>query len=174
MPSPFLDPLREYLMAGGGELPWAALGVLLILLATAAWDGWTGIVPDSALAIGGAGAIAFLFWKIPTSQAVWPMIFAAGTIAILWFINEAWYRAFGRDAIGMGDVKWTALAVLAFGIAPAIWAWLAGSWFAVAWIGGARLCGFKLEKVYFAPFLFIGLMIGLASPLLPLPEFPPL
>lgn len=141
--------------------PWLPGAIYLILLATAAWDARTGIVPNIPLAIGAAAIIVgrFLVEEWPTALVYIAMGF--GAWAVIWVFNEIWFRVFKKDAIGMGDAKWTALAVAAFGPVPALFAWLAGSWVAIAWIGLSWLMGHKIKKVYYAPFLLCGLTIGL-------------
>ena len=74
----------------------------------------------------------------------------------------------------MGDAKWTALAIAAFGFKPALWAWVVGAWLGLSWLAlqavfsllrrlfdpSAQVRDFY-ERLHFAPFLFIGLLAGL-------------
>jgi hypothetical protein len=65
------------------------------------------------------------------------------------------------DAFGMGDAKWTVLAVSCFGIVAGFLAWALGAWLALGWMGLMRLMKRPIARVYFAPFLFIGLCAGI-------------
>src|SRR6185312_381625 len=79
----------------------------------------------------------------------------------LYFINEIWFRAAKADALGMGDAKWTVLAVACFGGPPAVAAWIVGAWLGIGWLGLAKLAHHPIKRVHFTPFLFIGLVIGI-------------
>lgn len=139
-----------------------ALAVLLALGGTAAWDARTGRIPDIPLALAAVPAVAWRVWL-----GDWRTVaLAAGIGFALWAINEVWYRLSGRDAFGMGDAKWTALAALGFGAVAALAAWLVGAWLGLLWMGSARLLGRRLGHVHFAPFLFLGLLLALAWPAL--------
>lgn len=145
----------------GPYAPWLPLVVYLVLLGTAAWDARTGIVPNIPLAVA---ALVFLMgsfiadgWQETAIRGAW----GVGAAVAIWAINEIWFRLFGRDAIGMGDAKWTALAIMPFGWFPALAAWFVGSWISVLWIGACYALRIKIRKVYFAPFLFCGLTVGL-------------
>lgn len=141
--------------------PWLPGFVLLILLGTAAWDARTGIVPNIPLVIG---AVAILGGRLIENSVADAALYAAlgfGAWGVIWLINEGWYKFFKKDAVGMGDAKWTALAVASFGGVPALFAWFAGAWVSIAWIGLCYAVGKRIKKVYFAPFLFCGLVIGL-------------
>ncbi|NDE90168.1 MAG: hypothetical protein EB059_03385 [Alphaproteobacteria bacterium] len=142
--------------------PWLPGAIAFILFATAAWDARTGIVPNIPLLIGGIAIIAGRYLAYGFTDAIVHLALALGLWALLWWLNELCYRFFKRDAIGMGDAKWTALATATFGAIPSLVAWFAGSWVAILWIGFSYLIGQRIRKVYFAPFLFCGLMIGLA------------
>lgn len=149
-------------LLAGPYAPWLTGCVLLILLGTAAWDARTGIVPNIPLLVG---AIAItLGWLLQEGweKAAMQAGMGIGAWAVIWLVNEGWYKFFKKDALGMGDAKWTALAIIAFGPLPAVFAWLAGSWVSIAWILLCYCVGKRIRKVYFAPFLFCGLMIGLA------------
>src|SRR5262249_51412424 len=141
--------------------PWAPLAVYLILLGTAAWDARTGIVPNIPLLIGGIIITAARYMADGWQNALVYLLQGLGAWALGWGLNEVWYRLFKKDALGMGDAKWTALAITAFGIVPALFAWFGGAWIAIAWIAICWLCGKKIRKVYYAPFLFCGLTVGL-------------
>ncbi len=148
-------------MLSGPFAPWLPLGIMVILFATAAWDARTGIVPNIPLLIGAIAIIAGRFLAKGYSDAIINLALGLGLWALLWAFNEFWYRFFKKDAIGMGDAKWTALAAVTFGALPAVLAWFIGSWLAILWIGLCYLFRKRISKVYFAPFLFFGLNIGM-------------
>lgn len=145
----------------GPYAPWLAFGIYLILFATAAWDARTGIVPNAPLFIGAAAWLLALYmttgWKSVGIAAAW----GAGAWFVIWALNELWFRFFGKDAVGMGDAKWTALAIMVFSGFPALAAWFAGAWISIFWIAGSYFLRRPIRKVYFAPFLFCGLTLGL-------------
>ena len=86
---------------------------------------------------------------------------AIGAGLVIWVINFLWYKKFRHDALGMGDAKWTMLAVDCFGILPALIAWGVGSVLAVVFIGVAKIFKRPIARVHFAPFLFAGLCAGI-------------
>lgn len=141
--------------------PWLPFGIGVILFATAAWDARTGIVPNIPLLCGAAAVVAGRFLANGFPDAIMYLALGLGVWAIIWGFNEAWFRLFGKDAIGMGDAKWTALAAATFGIMPALLSWLAGSWLSIMWIILCFVVGKRIRKVYFAPFLFCGLIVAL-------------
>ncbi|MDD4616765.1 MAG: prepilin peptidase [Alphaproteobacteria bacterium] len=156
---------KTFLVEAAPRMPadkwWITLCVLAILFAAAIADARTGKVPDS-LIISGLFCVAtlqgfFLSWDAAAYRL------GCGVIAglAIWAVNMAWYRIFHHDALGMGDAKWTALAISYFGVAPAIVAWGVGSVLATIFIGMFRLFNYRVSKVTFAPFLFIGLGVGL-------------
>lgn len=145
----------------GPYAPWFPAAIYLILLAVALWDARTGIVPNIPMAIG-AGLITLA--RFMAEGWVPALVYALEGLAawaLIWAFNELWYKFFKKDALGMGDAKWTALAVGTFGAIPGLFAWFAGAWVAIVWIGAAWLMGKRIRKVYYAPFLFCGLTIGL-------------
>jgi prepilin signal peptidase PulO-like enzyme (type II secretory pathway) len=150
-------------LLSGPYAPWLPLFVLMILLGTAIWDARTGIVPNIPLLIGTVAIIAGWYFESGWREALTYLCMGLGACAIIWVINEIWYRLFKKDAIGMGDAKWTGLAVATFGVFPGAAAWLAGSWVSILWIGFCYLIGKRIRKVYFAPFLFCGLILGLLA-----------
>lgn len=142
--------------------PWMPAFVLAILFGTAAWDARTGIVPNIPLLVGAVAVAITRFVFEEWNVAVLYIGMGLAAWAGVWALNEIWFRVFGKDAVGMGDAKWTALAVATFGpVAGALFAWFAGSWVSIAWIIGSYAVGIRIKKVYFAPFLFCGLVIGL-------------
>jgi hypothetical protein len=147
----------------------------------AAWvDARTGLVPDRILLGGALGALAGLVWGYGLAPAWhaaglrWDAIpWLAGGVAILlrlgtalagggliWAINEAWFRWRGQDALGMGDAKWSMLAIVGFGALPVLWAWPLAAWLGLLALGWHRLRGQPCERLYFAPFLLAGLLLA--------------
>jgi hypothetical protein len=145
----------------GPYAPWAPAVVYLILLGTAAWDARTGIVPNIPLALGAGLITGARFMAEGWEPALVYALQGLAAWVAVWALNEVWYRFLKKDAIGMGDAKWTALAIMAFGIVPALFAWFVGAWIALAWIGLCWAAGKRIRKVYYAPFLFGGLTVGL-------------
>lgn len=150
-----------YQLFSGPYGPWLPFAIAVILFATAAWDARTGIVPNIPLLIGAVAIIAGRFMAKGFPDAIMNLALGLGVWIVIWGFNEAWFRFFGRDAVGMGDAKWTALAAATFGIMPALLSWLSGSWLSILWIALCYLAGKRIKKVYFAPFLFFGLMLSL-------------
>lgn len=148
-------------LLAGPFAPWGAAFVLLILFGTAAWDARTGIIPNIPILIGALAIIGARFLENGWRDALLYLGLGLGTWVLIFLINEGWYRLFKKDAIGMGDAKWTALAVATFGPLAAMFAWFAGSWISLLWIGGSYVIGQRIKKVYFGPFLFAGLLVGL-------------
>lgn len=144
--------------------PWLPGYVLLVLLFTAAWDARTGIVPNKALLTGAVPLMIGRYVANGWQDALTYLALGIGVWAFIWALNEAWYTFFKKDAVGMGDAKWTALAVATFGLVPgALFAWFAGSWVSIGWFALSYAVGRRIKKVYFAPFLFCGLIIGLLA-----------
>lgn len=141
--------------------PWLPAAIYAILFATAAWDARTGIVPNMPLAIGALAVLVAHDVVYGWNAVLGALVFGAGSWFGIWLLNELWFRIARRDALGMGDAKWTALAIMTFGWVPALFAWFVGSWVAIAWIIGCAIAKKRVRKVYFAPFLFIGLTIGI-------------
>ncbi len=162
---PFLDQAKVFLVNAAPEMPpemwWVSACVLMILGAAAIADARTGKVPDPLILLGLFSVAAvqgfFLSWDL----AALHFRHAVEAGALIWAANFAWYRIFRHDALGMGDAKWTMLAVSYFGVAPAIIAWGVGSVLATIFIGTFRLFNYRISRVTFSPFLFIGLGVGL-------------
>jgi leader peptidase (prepilin peptidase)/N-methyltransferase len=149
---------------GATPAAWSLAAVLLAFLAAAAArDGRTGRVPDSLLLLGAGaaagGLLALRGWLFVLERAG----AALGFGLVLWGANELYFRWKKRDGFGMGDAKWTALAVLAFGLSPAFAAWIFGAWLALFWLGLRRFVrgSGQGDAVRFSPFLFLGLLPGL-------------
>jgi prepilin signal peptidase PulO-like enzyme (type II secretory pathway) len=143
------------------ELWWLAPVTLIILGAAAAIDAFKGRVPDPLIFFGlliATAARGFIIdWPIAARHLM--IGFAAGFF--LYGINLIWYRFKKHDAIGMGDAKWTMLAVACFGIAPSAIGWVLGAWLALLWMGALKLMRKSIARVHFAPFLFAGLLAGI-------------
>lgn len=149
-------------MPGMPPESWWLAPVVLFLLGTLAMvDAFTARVPDpivlpSLLFVTG---VQGFYMGFPWAGMQLLTAFAAGFV--IYLANEAWFRVTRRDALGMGDAKWTVLAVSCFGIlAPGI-AWGVGAWLGLAWLGIARLARHPIRRVHFAPFLFVGLIAGI-------------
>ena len=158
---------------------WLPALVLLVLGGTAAFDALRGRIPDPPIILG-----LLLTTAAQGFYANWPLagqhLLIGFIVAFaLWGLNQLYYNAFKNDAIGMGDAKWTALAVAAFDLKPALWAWVIGAWLGLLWMGtkaslfllrryfsqGAMAEGKHnhnyYERIHFAPFLFLGLLAAL-------------
>lgn len=141
--------------------PYLPAVIFLILLGVALWDARTGIIPDTPMAVGAVAVIVARFVAQGWKNALEYFLYGAAAAFIIWAFNELWYRLAKKDALGMGDAKWTALAVATFGVMPGVFAWFAGAWVALAWIGLSWAAGRRIRKVYYAPFLFCGLTLGI-------------
>jgi len=162
---PFIEPVRTVLIHVAPGMPpdywWVTGGVLAILALAATIDAFTEIVPEKLiflglLAVTGTQGL-FASWGVAglhLRQAV-----EAGLL--IWGINFTWYCKFRHDALGMGDAKWTMLAVACFGVMPAVYAWGLGAILATLFISVAHFVRYKIAQVTFAPFLFVGLALGL-------------
>jgi prepilin signal peptidase PulO-like enzyme (type II secretory pathway) len=140
---------------------WLAPAVFLLLGAASLIDARTARVPDPLIFLG-------LFMTTATQglSVDWPFAAHRLTIALAagfipYLINLLWYRLKKRDALGMGDAKWTMLAVDCFGAAPVLVAWFMGAWLALGWMGGARILRRPVVRIHFAPFLLAGLLTGI-------------
>ena len=143
------------------EVGWLAPVILLVLALAAAIDARTGHVPDS-LILGGI----FFTTAAEGFSVDWPYagyLLAKGLVAgfALYMVNELYYRIQKRDAFGMGDAKWTVLAISCFGLLPALFAWVIGACLALVWMGAAKIAKHPIGQVHFAPFLWIGLCVGI-------------
>lgn len=151
---------------------WLPLIILIILGATAIVDAYKAQVPDIPLFVGVLIVFAafglFRNWTSAAEHLGYGFLAALA----LWGGNELFYRWQGKEAIGMGDAKWTALAVATFGFKPAIIAWIVGAWLGIFWLAVAWILSFtlrllliesnlKIKQIHFAPFLFAGLLAGL-------------
>jgi len=143
------------------EIWWVTAMVFFILIITAGIDAFTEVIPDALiffglLAITGMQGM-YGSWEVAGNNLRKALL--AGVI--IWAINQLWYKVFRNDALGMGDAKWTVLAVACFGLLPSLGAWGIGACLAVVWILASRLVSYKVTRVTFAPFLLIGLCTSL-------------
>ncbi len=158
-----------------GSAWWLSLPFWFVLGWSAWVDAWTGRVPDAILRRGLGWALFLLalglfrpypdvFGWPPTSDlhttllAALPHIFGAAALyGIVWLLNAVWRLWRGHDALGMGDAKWSAIAALAFGLVPVLWAWALAAWLGLAWLFVVHRN--LRARLYFAPFLFVALLL---------------
>lgn len=143
------------------EAWWLAIVVFLILGVAAVRDAFTGRVPDPLVFFGLLLTVAAQGFLVS-----WPFASRRLTLGLLalfaiWLVNQLWYRMKKRDALGMGDAKWTLLAVSCFGPEIGAFAWLLGAWLALFWMGALRVLKRPIAHVHFAPFLFVALTAGI-------------
>lgn len=149
-------------LAGVPAYAWPLAPFALILLGAAAViDARTGRVPDPLIFLGLLVTTAARGFVSDWQTAANYLMLALASGIVIWGVNQAWYMITKRDAIGMGDGKWTMLAVDVFGIGPALGAWFAGAWIALIWMALAWIARRKITRVYLAPFLFAGLLAGI-------------
>jgi prepilin signal peptidase PulO-like enzyme (type II secretory pathway) len=153
--------LRLGLMHATIGLPpdaWWLPAIVFFLLGCAALvDAFTSTIPDTLIIVGMLAVIVTQGMYVSWPFAAWHLVLAFGAAILVWAMNDLWRAVFDNDAIGMGDAKWTMLAVACFDITPVMAAWGVGAWLALIWIGAARVTRYKLQRIYFAPFLFLGL-----------------
>jgi len=162
---PFIDAAHTISAHAAPGMPpdfWAVTACVLAILALSATiDAFTSSVPDWLIFLGLFAVTAtqgfFVSWEVAGVH----LRTAVGAGLLIWTINFIWFKKFNYDALGMGDAKWTMLAVACFGLWPAIYAWGIGAILATIFIGAARLARYQVTQVTFAPFLFIGLCAGL-------------
>ncbi|MDR3425649.1 MAG: prepilin peptidase [Alphaproteobacteria bacterium] len=141
---------------------WWVTGVVVFILAlTATVDAFTATIPELLIFLGLLAVVGTqgrcASWEIAAQHLQQAVI--AGLL--IWAINFAWYCKFDYDALGMGDAKWTMLAVACFGVTPVLFAWGFGAVLAVIFMEAVRLVGYRISRVTFSPFLFISLGVGL-------------
>lgn len=146
-----------------------------LVLGWSAWvDAWSGRVPNAILRRGlvwGLGLLTLGLLKPYPAFFGWPpdaglaaalltaltqIIAAAALYGAVWLLNRLWRLWRGHDALGMGDAKWSALAALAFGLTPVLWAWALASWLGLLWLLVIRRN--LRARLFFAPFLFLALL----------------
>ncbi len=143
------------------EVWWLPCLVLFILGAGAMVDALTARIPDSLVFLGLLAVTLALGITVDWPYAASHLRWAVATGIGLWVLNELWRKQFKEDAYGMGDAKWTMLVVACFGFPPALFCWGTGACLSVVWMGGMKIARRPITHVYFGPFLFIGLLIGL-------------
>jgi len=162
---PLLDTVKSILsdtMPGTPpEIWWLAGCVLFVLALTALVDAFTSVIPDIFIFLGLGAVTATLGMTVSWEIAALHLRHALLAGFTIWVINFFWYKKFHHDALGMGDAKWTMLAVACFGFLPGLFAWGVGAILAVFFMGLMYLAHYKITRVTFAPFLFIGLSAGL-------------
>ena len=140
---------------------WITAFVVGILFFTALVDLFTALVPEGAIFVGLLGVTCAQGFGASWFAAARHLEKAIAAGMLIWAINYAWHQLFRKDALGMGDAKWTMLAVACFGVVPSIYAWGIGACLALAYILMLRIFRLKISRVTFAPFLLIGLGLGL-------------
>lgn len=138
-------------------------GVLCVLAFAGAYDARTGRVPGAPLAFCSAGVLAFSLFLEGRDAAMQRMFVALCAMAFLWAAHEAYFKLFGRDPFGLGDMKWSGLAALGFGVKTLGLTWFVAACAGLVWLGARRALGFVWPRlsgkgyVHFAPFLFLAL-----------------
>lgn len=141
--------------------------VLAVLVLTALKDARTGRIPSAWIYGGCLYALAVSYFFESPSTAGARLTVALVVYAALRLINEIYYRLIGNDPYGYGDMRWSALAGLAFGVMPVIWAWVIGAWLGVVFLLLAAMARFIFDRghgpayIHFAPFLMVGLAVNL-------------
>ncbi len=143
------------------EIWWFPTCVLVVLMATAAIDAWSGIVPDLFILPGFLAVILLLGFYVSWPLAGQRFALGFGIYILVLLLNIMWTLLFKNNALGMGDAKWSMMAVAAYGILPVGIAWGIGAWLAIAWLIVTKLLRRPVAYVHFAPFLFVGLIMGL-------------
>jgi prepilin signal peptidase PulO-like enzyme (type II secretory pathway) len=140
---------------------WLTALVFFLLTLTALVDAVTSTVPEGLIFIGMFSVAVVQAVNVSLAFAATHFLWGCGAICVVWFVNMLWREAFKEDAIGMGDATWTGLAVACFGFPPVLWAWGIGAWLGLFWLGAGRAVGLVYDRLYFAPFLLIGLITAL-------------
>ena len=140
---------------------WIPMIVMGILCAAAMVDAFSSTVPDWLVLLGLIAIVMGHGLYVSIPYALWHLGMAVAAFLAVWIINELWRHFFKVDAVGMGDAKWSALAVGCFDIVPVAVAWGVGAWLALIWLALLRLAKYEVTRVYFTPFLFLGLLVGI-------------
>ncbi len=156
-----LGALWAMAVVGGVPSP-GTWGVLLpvgwAMIALAWIDAAHGILPDRLMLPVFVWAIVGTLWNGFTLDRWMGLLMA---VALFGGLRYAWYALFHVEGLGGGDVKLAAL-----------WGWTGGVWTlwlgivlatfsALMWVGFHRLKkGHFPERVYFGPFLVLGMMVG--------------
>lgn len=164
-PMPNLADIHQAMMRMMEPLPpetWLLPAFILLLLGvTAAIDAFSGRIPDSVIVVGLITVVGVCGYYGAWQLGAQKLGYGLGAAIVVWLINQIYYNLMKRDAIGMGDAKWSALATAALGFKPVIIAWIVAAWLGLLWMGLARLLRGRLHQLHFAPFLFLGLLAGI-------------
>jgi len=159
------DEIKAFVIHTAPDMPpdaWVVTACILgALLVTAIIDIFTTRVPNILVYLGLITTFCIQGILASWNIAIYHLFQAVLAGALIWVVNAIWYRIFRHDALGMGDAKWTMLAVACFGVRPSLFAWGVGSILAVIFISAAQISNHKIARVTFAPFLFIGLCVGI-------------
>jgi prepilin signal peptidase PulO-like enzyme (type II secretory pathway) len=162
---PFLNHAKTLFVQMAPGMPpetwWVTASVLIILALTATIDSFTEEIPEAMIFLGLCAIIAVQGLIVSWEVAAQHLRLAIAMGLLIWAINFAWYWKYRYDALGMGDAKWTMLAVACFGIDLGLYAWGIGSVLATIYIGLFRLFKVRIAKVTFSPFLFVALSVAL-------------
>jgi prepilin signal peptidase PulO-like enzyme (type II secretory pathway) len=162
---PYISACKTILIDIAPGMPpdiwWVTALVVFILALAATIDAFTTTVPDSLIFLGLLAITGMQGWYASWAVAAMHLRQAIEAGVLIWAINLMWYWKFRNDALGMGDAKWTMLAVACFGWLAGVIAWGAGACLAVVWLCVAWLVKRPVDRVTFAPFLMAGLMLGL-------------
>jgi prepilin signal peptidase PulO-like enzyme (type II secretory pathway) len=162
---PSLDTAQKALIHMAPAIPpeywWMTACVLFILALTATVDAFTAIIPDALIFLGLFAITGLQGYSTSWEIAAQHLRLAIAFGLLIWAINFAWFCKFGYDALGMGDAKWTMLAVASFGSMSVLIAWGVGAITASIYIGIARIFRYQVTRVTFSPFLLMGLGVGI-------------
>jgi len=162
---PALDQAKTLFVQMAPGMPphtwWVTASVALILALAATIDAFTEEIPQVMIFLGLFAITTVQGMAVSWTIAAQRLGGAVASGLLIWAINFAWFRKYRYDALGMGDAKWTMLAVACFGIDLGIYAWGLGSVLATFYIGLFRLFKYRVTKVTFSPFLFVALSVAL-------------
>ncbi len=165
------DALTKAALFAAPEAWWVGAIALILLSAAAAIDARSGRIPD-ILVLPGVAIVTFgrgIYNGMPEADDRLLQGFIAA--ALVWVINQIWRRLTGNHALGMGDGKWSWLAVTTFGPLSVAVAWGIGACLASMRIIVGHIRGEPTVYVHFAPYLMIGLALALTmrlnNPLMP-------
>lgn len=144
--------------------------VAILYAVGAAWiDAEHRIIPDAlsypVMLLALAGTLAFPeVWGTPSRRTALLYCVLSGAIpgAFLWLFSTVGRAICGREALGMGDVKFTAATGMLLGLPGAFFILLAGSLAGVCWgVSSALIRRQNLRRcaVPFGPFLAAGALV---------------
>lgn len=152
------------LIAGAAAGHWLAFAVLAAQLAAIAWIDWRRmVIPDglnAALFATGAAAALLTGEPSPVAAAAGALVAPGVLFAIRWLVS----RRTGREAMGLGDVKFAAGAGAWVGVEALPLLMVVAS---VTGLGGALVQGSRDEggRLPFGPFLALGTAVAKAATL---------